>query len=77
MKQVFKCDYCNFMGIQDVVAEHEKTCTSNPKCICCSNCRYKRGTIFQSCVKGRSTPLLTNIYNCPDFEKVYGGLYND
>ena len=39
MKQVFKCDYCNFMGIQDVVAEHEKTCTSNPKCICCSNCK--------------------------------------
>ena len=50
MKQVFKCDYCNFMGIQDVVAEHEKTCTSNPKCICCSNFANIKEVLFSNLV---------------------------
>lgn len=40
MKQVFKCEYCNFMETKEVVEEHEKVCINNPDVKCCQNCRY-------------------------------------
>lgn len=40
MKQVFKCEYCNFMETKEVVEEHEKVCINNPDVKCCQNCMY-------------------------------------
>lgn len=42
MKEVFKCDYCNYIGTAEEVAEHEKTCLCNLKTECCYNCKYIR-----------------------------------
>lgn len=42
MKEVFKCDYCNYMGTAEEVAEHEKTCLYNLKTECCYTCKYIR-----------------------------------
>lgn len=40
MKPVFKCEYCNFIGTEEAVEEHEKVCINNPNVKCCQNCRY-------------------------------------
>ncbi len=40
MKEVFKCDYCNYIGTAEEVAEHEKVCLNNPDVKCCYNCQY-------------------------------------
>lgn len=40
MKPVFKCEYCNFIGTEKEIEEHEKVCINNPDVKCCQNCRY-------------------------------------
>lgn len=40
MKEVFKCDYCNYIGTKEEVMEHEKVCLNNPDVKCCYNCQY-------------------------------------
>lgn len=40
MKEVFKCDYCNYIGTKEEVKEHERKCLSNPDVKCCYNCQY-------------------------------------
>ena len=42
MKPVFKCEYCNFIGTEEAVEEHEKVCINNPDVKCCQNCIYAR-----------------------------------
>lgn len=59
MKEVFKCDYCNYIGTAEDVAEHEKVCLNNPDVKCCYNCQYahKRGYI----ISGLLSP---DMYTC-------------
>lgn len=59
MKEVFKCDYCNYIGTKEAVEEHEKVCIGNPDVKCCYNCRYacKRGYII-------SGSLSPDMYMC-------------
>lgn len=40
MKEVFKCDYCNYIGTKEEIEEHEKVCLNNPDVKCCYNCQY-------------------------------------
>lgn len=42
MKPVFKCDYCNFMGIEEEVKKHEITCTDNYDKKSCYTCKYRK-----------------------------------
>lgn len=42
MKQVFKCEYCRFIGTKKEVKDHEEVCINNPAVKCCQNCRYAR-----------------------------------
>lgn len=39
MKEVFKCDYCNYIGTKEEIEEHEKVCLNNPDVKCCYNCQ--------------------------------------
>lgn len=55
MKQVFKCEYCNFMETKEVVEEHEKVCINNPDVKCCQNCRYARENPYTISI-GYGTP---------------------
>ena len=41
MKPVFKCDYCNFMGDETQVKEHELTCFDNYDRKSCYTCAHK------------------------------------
>lgn len=41
MKPVFKCDYCNFMGTEEEVKEHEPTCMDNYDRRSCYTCQHR------------------------------------
>lgn len=57
MKPVYKCDYCDFMGIEEDVLKHEPTCVDNydrKSCFTCSN-REMKGFRFK-CTCGIEIP---------------------
>ena len=46
MKPVYKCDFCNYMGIAEDVEAHEKVCKYNPAikhCYTCVHCTIRPG----------------------------------
>ena len=63
MKEVFKCDYCNYIGTAEEVTEHEKVCLNNPEVKCCYNCQYAwQSSCITSAGFGDSTPLYICMY---------------
>ena len=63
MKEVFKCDYCNYIGTKEEIEEHEKVCLNNPDVKCCYNCQYAYENPYIGSVGfGDSTPLYTCMY---------------
>lgn len=71
MKPVFKCDYCDFMDVEDKVKEHEITCVGNytrQSCFTCVHKSYKN--IHQlNCACGIEVPE-DKIYEfCPKYER--------
>lgn len=40
MKQLYKCDYCRYIGIEEELEKHEKVCIHNPAVKCCDNCKF-------------------------------------
>ena len=40
MKQLFRCEYCDEIGTEDEILEHEKTCLWNYDKKSCWTCRY-------------------------------------
>lgn len=87
MKPVFKCDYCDFMGTEDKVKEHEPTCTENydrKSCWTCQHKGYKNLNQF-SCACGKEIPENKIFEFCPQYERkekseyplvdIFGGLF--
>lgn len=59
MKPVFKCDYCDFMGTEQEVEEHEVKCTDNYDRRSCYTCEYKnfnKKLTGYECAEGREIP---------------------
>lgn len=54
MKEVFKCDYCNYIGTKEEIEEHEKVCLNNPDVKCCYNCQC---TEHDLCVLYTGAPI--------------------
>ena len=79
MKPVFRCEYCNFMGIEEVVKEHEKTCSYNASQRDCESCKH--ANLFKhinfnnpsknkiECEKGKDVPIGQKFINCDLHEK--------
>lgn len=73
MKPIFKCDYCNFLGTEEEVREHEKTCErgkniKNKNCLGCKNREIKN--IRQIiCKAGNDIPENQIYTNCNLFEE--------
>lgn len=65
MREVFKCDYCNYIGTAEEVAEHEKVCLNNPDVKCCYNCQhaYRRSYV----TSGLTSPFVCSY--CGDVTK--------
>ena len=58
MKPVFKCDYCDFMGTEEEVKEHEEKCTDNYDRCSCYTCEYRKykSMIQFECANGIEIP---------------------
>lgn len=52
MRKVCMCDHCSFIGTEDQVSKHEKTCKYNPEVKCCQNCihYYQRHQMISTLV---------------------------
>lgn len=91
MKPVYKCDYCNFMGTEEEVREHELTCIDNYDRKSCYTCAHKKfgkidmKTIAYECTAGRKIPEGKLYEFCPQYERkekpvyplpgLFGGLF--
>ena len=72
MKPIFKCEYCNFMGIEDVVKTHEESCIYNGEKKDCTSCKYAdckwvsitEGKFNYICKKGKNIPEGKQFLNC-------------
>jgi hypothetical protein len=40
MKPLFRCDYCDFTGVEEEVIKHEETCMHNHTRRSCSTCKH-------------------------------------
>ena len=58
MKPVFKCDYCDFMGTEDEVKIHERSCVENYDRRSCHTCEYRKFKNHKQyeCANGREIP---------------------
>lgn len=75
MKPVFKCDYCDFVGTENEVTNHEPNCRENYNMKSCYTCKHNEkaefveGGIKYICDKGKDIPV-NNIYEfCDEYEK--------
>ena len=84
MKQVYKCDYCSFMGTEDEVREHELICIDNYDRKSCFTCIHKKfgrinenGSATYECKAGKEIPEGKYFEFCPKYERKEKGEYSD
>lgn len=87
MKQLFRCDFCDFTGTEQEVSEHEKECAKNPTLKSCMTCKHCRKMItYVTCKLGKEIEEGKYIINCSYYErgkpsedspfgKVFGNLF--
>lgn len=71
MKPVFKCDYCDFMGTEGEVKEHEEKCTDNynrRSCYTCEYRKYKSMTQYE-CTNGKELPECQIFEFCDKYKR--------
>lgn len=83
MKQVYKCDYCSFMGTEEEVRDHETKCPDNHDRRSCSTCknrgrlRTEEFGIKYDCEKGKDIPVGKEYVNCELYEQKEKSPYYD
>lgn len=88
MKPVFKCDYCEFMGTEEKVREHEINCMYNYDRKSCHTCVHKRlgskdRQWFYRCKAGKEIPEGKIFEFCTQYERkeksdnLLDGLFDD
>lgn len=89
MKQVFKCDYCKFMGTEEEVKEHEPICIDNYDRKSCYTCQHKgklsmvNGLIKYECCKEIDIPEGKIFEFCNSYERKekidnpFGNIFNN
>ena len=71
MKPVYRCDYCNHMGTEDEVREHEIKCDhnfNNRGCMTCKHCKTD-GIKQLKCDFGVEVPEGQQILYCGKHEQ--------
>lgn len=92
MKPVFKCDYCEFMGTDEEVKEHEPVCRDNYDLKNCYTCQHRgklesaEGGCRYQCNKGKDIPVNCILQFCPEYEReekktdnisnIFGNIFN-
>lgn len=70
MKPVFKCDYCDFMGVESEVKKHEVECPGNYTRRSCYTCKHRGYTSLNfTCACGREIPDGKIYEFCPKYER--------
>ena len=71
MQQVFKCEYCDFMGTEEQVAEHEPKCFDNYDRKSCFTCKHKslKSITQYKCACGNEIPENQIFEFCPQYER--------
>ena len=70
MKPVFKCDFCDFIGVEKEVKEHEPKCTENYTRRSCYTCKHRGYTYLDfTCACGREIPDGKIYEFCPKYER--------
>ena len=84
MKPVYKCDYCNFIGTEDAVREHEARCYDNYDLRGCTTCTYKKTCPSEKplawhfeCDCGLEIPEGKMLVGCEKYERKEKTVYND
>ena len=70
MKPVFKCDYCSFMGTEEVT-EHEPKCLDNYDRKSCLTCKHQslKNVKQYKCAGGKEIPENKIFEFCPQYER--------
>lgn len=89
MKPVFKCDYCDQIGTEEVIREHEIKCTENYDRKSCHTCVHKKTKIKDEewcyeCDAGVEIPVGRFFEFCKSYERdtnkhiladLFGGIF--
>lgn len=83
MKQVYKCDYCSFMGTEEEVREHEPNCHGNYDMRSCYTCKNRgkltmeESKVKYECEVGKDVPAGCIIKYCDSYEQKEKSPYAD
>lgn len=71
MKPVYKCEYCNHMGTEDEVREHEIECCFNYDRKSCWTCKHRDPKSFMNfkCLLGTEIPEGHLMEFCGKYER--------
>ena len=69
MKQIFRCDFCDKMGVAEEIIKHETTCLCNYKRKSCSTCKHAENRISKyKCKVGNDIPEGQMFTGCDKYE---------
>ena len=70
MKPVFKCDYCDFIGVEPEVKKHEAECSENYTRRSCFTCKHRGySSLSFTCDCGKVIPEGKVYELCPKYER--------
>ena len=71
MKPVFRCEYCNFIEVEEKVKEHELTCMDNYTKRSCYTCAHKTFKSIKQfgCACGKEIPEGCVFEYCDKYER--------
>lgn len=70
MKQLFRCDYCDFTGTAEEIEQHEAQCIHNYTKRSCLTCKHAQMKNFKSytCALNKEIPEGKYFEQCPQYE---------
>lgn len=70
MKQIFRCEYCDKMGVKEEIAKHEEECIHNYTKQSCITCKHMdmQGLYRVVCKKGKEVQKGCIIEYCNNYE---------
>ena len=69
MKQIFRCEYCDKMGVKEDIIKHENECISNYTKRSCFTCKHAENKITRFiCKNGQELPEGQIYEHCRSWE---------
>ena len=70
MKQLFRCDYCDFTGTEQEVCKHERECPKNHTLKGCMTCKHcSQMATYVTCKLGKEIEEGKYIVNCSSYDR--------